>query len=981
MAKKQSIPIPSNETVETVETAEAVEIYQSEVRLQKYTSNPHYTFYLKTLKELAIPYRCLEFKCKRDGMPSTGMYMVPDKDGNIRFYTPSITGEIESYVTDAVNAKVQDWYLTRFATPKKLQDGSEARYMPVPKGGTRLLITPNVIEAYRDKTVIDTLYLIEGFKKALSLYSHSGNYVIGMNGLTGFKEPAKDKIRVELREILIDCKVKRVVIMDDSDLFDLSEGKDNPETYRPNNFYRAAIQAKTLIEPFSDVVLVHPNPCKTEKLGFDDLLLKHRIDKFNEPDLFLQQPKPDLGHESVFRDLEKTISTDEGMFFSILRLSAVVDHKIRAYFHLDDVNSFYNYHIDKLKPKGKFNFYSYCWKVREDGALEEVKEDETFGYKVKNGSIYRAAGAKDKDGDVLISNFTIKILFHIKGDENVRVCEIINSLNQRAIIEVCAEDIASNQRFRSLCVNQGEYMFYGGQDDLMKIIGMTMKHERQATVFSNLGYQPGSGVWAFSNGVATVDGWKPCDEFGITEHNENIYYFPAFSKFNAHKSERFADERKYIHIEPEKKTTFEQWKQQFCKVYGSNGEITVCYYLACLFSDIVFNHPSGIGFPLLFASGKPKTGKSTIFISLLKLFGEGLNGESLTSNSTFKFLFTQLAKNRNGLVFFDEYSNDDRRVFDFLKNVFDRRPYGTKQYSNDTKTRIVPVLASAIVAGEVMPTGNHALFTRTISMMFNRTADQRTDTEKEDFRLLTLMEANGLTSITVSILKHRHLIENKFNHTFDTTRHELDKEFKGLPVDGRMIQSAAWVLSVVRILIDEKVIEYGIEWTDLIDIWVKILVAQNQQIQTNTDIAKFWEIVEQLHRNGIISEDGGDYKFESDMLVLRLSRVVLPYAKKALELHYSKVLDKSSLKNYLENEPYYLAMVTADGRPKATRFSGSQSPVEGLWFDYDKLTEMYGICLTKQTWPTNEPGNPATATPAPQPGQKQEDGKQNDLPF
>lgn len=970
-ARKKNKPIDTDQLPEEIQVIDAMTD-----RLEKYLSDRSKSFFIDTLKELAIPYPLVEFQCQRDKKPSSGYYMCPDKDGNIRFYTPDASGNIEVYSTEGANVKVHEWYLTRFQFPTTAKDGSLAKYMPVTGGGTRLLITPKIVENYKAKKQIETLYMVEGFKKAHAMAFHGNLPVIGMNGLSGFKEPDKDKIRVELKEIIMVCQVKKVVIVYDSDLFDISSSKDKAETVRPNLFFSAALAAKKYIENLCDVVLVHPKP-GDKKLGFDDLLLEKRETEFTTSDLFRKTIKPDKGHQSVFDDFEKTLADNSGSMFSMIHLSASRDYKIREYFHLKDVNDFYNYHIDILREKGKFQFYTFKYKINESGVPEEIKETEDFGYITKNGFVYKRSNNPEKE-DTLISNFTWEILFHIKGDESTRVIKLKNNENETATIEANGDDLNSPQRFSAICINSGRFMFYGGKDDLLKMTGILLRHERSAVVFSFLGYQPYYDVFAFSNGIATIDGWKPCNDDGIVEHNDQYFYFPAFSKFNEDKKERFADERKYIHIPGSKNYTFEQWKERFVKCYGDNGEVTVCFYLASLFSDIIFNHKSGIRFPLLFASGKPRTGKSTIMISLLYLFGEGLIGESLTSNSTFKFLFTQLAKVRNGLVFFDEFKGDIPKIYDFLKNIFDRRPYGTKQYSNDTKTRITPVLSAVCCCGETLPTGNHAFFTRTISMMFNRSIDQRTNEEKENLRLLSSMESNGLTNITVYITKHRAIIEKNFDLLIDSVESELERASDGVQIDGRIKKSAIGILTVVKIMIDEKVIDYGTPWPKLLQIWVRVLSAQTQQIQTNTDAAKFWEVIEMLVREGKISQEAGDFKIEDDYLILRLNRLVLPYQKKAYELHFDKVLDKASLKNYLENEPYFVEMLTASGDHRQTRFNGSTSPIEGLWIDYEQLRRLFNCDLSSIRHSEWEP------LPTPKPEEKKPTepfDPQKDLPF
>lgn len=916
--------------------------------LEKYLQNPvKNAFYINTLKEIGITFQQLEFKCKREGIPTVGYYMIPDEKGNIRFYTPDIYGDIEFYSTDAKNSKIHDWYLTRFANPEENKNG--AKYMPVRGSNTRLLITPAVYESFHSKIEVDTLYLIEGFKKALSFWASSGLPIVGMNGLTGFKEPEKDRLRPELRDFITTCKVKKVVIIDDSDLFDLSTAKDKPETLRPNNFYRATLLAKSLFEPFCDVVLVHPTPNPEKKIGFDDLLLINRENEVSTDDLKLKKLKADKGPARVFKALQQSIIEGKTDLFKSLRLSSVSDYKIRQYFHLDDVMSFYSFYIDTLKERKRFKFYTQQYEIKPDGTLEEVKEEEKFGFIVKDNCI-----SKKKKGEIVpVSNFIIRVLFHIKGDDTKRVVELTNYLNQKAIVEFSSTDFNNPQKFNSICMDEGDFIFKGGKDELLDIASLLFKHEKPAICFPRLGYQPRYKVFAFANGIVTPEGWRQCDEYGIVDYNDTFFYFPAYSKFNTNKDDNFEEERKYSHFQTSKNFTFNAWKKQFSKVYGNNGEIAAAFYLAALFSDIVFTHKaSGIGFPLLWSAGKPKTGKSTICSSLLNLFGEGIGGDSLSGSSTIKYKNARFSQICNALIHLDEYQANDKRTQDFLKNIYDRMGYGTKTFTNDSKTRMNPILSAALISGEVLPTDNHALFTRSLLMIFNKTEDQRTDEEREEFRVLSRMEENGLTGITVEILMHRSLIETHFDEAYKQTIEAINTRLKANLIDGRMKKNAAAILAVSKVLIDNTEIDFSITFDELISIWCDNLKMQDRQIKSNTDTAKFWDIVETLYRNRDISEETGDFLLKNGFLIVRLNRLVPAYTKEAYIQRMTKVMDKASIKNYLENEPYYCDIRERSGAAKKIRFKDSNNPTEALWLNYSMIVEMFNIDLTRTDDPS-----------------------------
>jgi len=266
-----------------------------------------------------------------------------------------------------------------------------------------------------------------------------------------------------------------------------------------------------------------------------------------------------------------------------------------------------------------------------------------------------------------------------------------------------------------------------------------------------------------------------------------------------------------------------------------------------------------------------------------------------------------------------------------LKNLYDRIGYGRKAFSNDFRTINTPILNTALVSGEEIPTDNHALFTRAILLLFNK--DKFTPQERKDFLELRNMEEASLTHITIDFLRNRQLIADNYDDTFDTVFSDFYKLFKFKKFDDRMLKNAAWLVTVVKILMDHNKFDFGISYKDLVQIFAKNIERQNQYMAANTDVSKFWDIIEMLHARNEITEDNGDFRFVGDLIAIRLNRLHFPYALEARKLGYDKILDKSTLQNYLSNESSYVVNNDKNGAPRKIRFKGSV-PTRAMFFDY-----------------------------------------------
>ena len=182
---------------------------------------------------------------------------------------------------------------------------------------------------------------------------------------------------------------------------------------------------------------------------------------------------------------------------------------------------------------------------------------------------------------------------------------------------------------------------YGKTEEAMRVSKMG---------WNNMG---DTGFYAFCNGIVYEGKWKPIDEYGIIRlDNENIY-LPAMSKF--HKNDKFGynNERRFLH-EPKRNVSPREYFTLLSELYGDNGIVAICFYLATLFKDIITD--STRSFPILNIYGKKGTGKTEFAISLISLFQRYPEVSNLDSTSYYA-MGDKCAEVCNMIVHFDEYKN------------------------------------------------------------------------------------------------------------------------------------------------------------------------------------------------------------------------------------------------------------------------------------------------------------------------------------
>lgn len=163
---------------------------------------------------------------------------------------------------------------------RKTKDDKTIKY-DNPKGAKTLpWISPNIIEAYRTKTPVNTIIITEGYIKAISGYLN-GLHIFGLAGIQNVKDKDTATLHPDILAVITELKVENVVLLYDGDctsisLTALTEGKDLYQ--RPAGFFTSARNLCELLKDYRkndefDVYFAHVNSTELEgdPKGLDDL--------------------------------------------------------------------------------------------------------------------------------------------------------------------------------------------------------------------------------------------------------------------------------------------------------------------------------------------------------------------------------------------------------------------------------------------------------------------------------------------------------------------------------------------------------------------------------------------------------------------------------------------------------------------------------------------------------------------------------------
>lgn len=566
------------------------------------------------------------------------------------------------------------------------------------------------------------------------------------------------------------------------------------------------------------------------------------------------------------------------------------------------------------------------------------------------------------------SNFELKPLFHIRDDESPkRIFEITGTHNQKNIIEFTMEEMASPTKFRQKLIGVGNFLWMAHENELIKLYSYLLAHTETAQGVKQMGWQSSGSFYAFGNGIWKDDEFYKADEYGICHLPEENWYIPAASKIHKGKEDTYTKERGFIFNEYVR-VNMSDYLHQFCEVFGDNGKIGICYWIASLFRDIIVSHKSG--FPLLDLFGPKGTGKTQMAKALMAFFMPENEAPNL-KNATLPSMNAVLTFVSNALVHLDEYKNDiksDR--IEMLKGIYDgvgRTKMGGAAYD---KTITSSVKTGVILSGQEMPTADIALFQRCLFLTFPK--GTYNEDEKQRFQKLFDVNRQGLMTLSVDVLKYRKTFEMRYMESYNAVTKDLLEKLDNIEIETRIMTNWTIIVAAIHCLQDK--ISFPFAYEDILNIVAEMMLNQNRLSKTRNELSQFWTAVQYLFEEGKIF-DTADFKIKAvEKIESSTMSRIFPHPKRILYLNKNRIfqlyeiserqrgqnpLPSDSLRIYLQNAENYFGVVHSVSfnsyvnGVQEFRAGGAGNPkpvrkiLSALAFDYDALSMAYDINLER----------------------------------
>lgn len=597
---------------------------------------------------------------------------------------------------------------------------------------------------------------------------------------------------------------------------------------------------------------------------------------------------------------------------------------------------------------------------------EENDLNRKYGFYVDHGCYMSIT---EKGSVYEWSNFTMLPLFHIKDNVNPkRLYKIKNCMNCEEIVELKQEDLISISKFKQKVEGLGNYIWKATERELTKLKSYLYEKTETATEITQMGWQR-AGFYAFGNGVVFNGVFQETDENGIVRlKDKGNYYLPSNSKIYKADPKLFTFEKQFVHLNLSS-VTLTQFTDQLFKVYGDNGKVGFCFYLATLFRDVVTSTSANHWFPILNLFGPKGSGKSELGHTLLSLFTISYTAPNI-QNSTPSALNDTVAASANALAHIDEYKNDlDVKIIEFLKGLWDGTGRTRMNMDLDKKKETTAVDAGIILSGQEMPTADIALFTRIIFLQFPRS--EFSDKEKQNYKKLLDMRSLGLTHLTIELLKQRRHFEQAWSTAFKEAQTDVGNALGDAKGEDRIMNNWCVPLAALRVL---QSCIHNLSYDDMLRVIVDGIRKQNAECKTNGELGGFWNTVQYLVSDGELI-DGGDFfirflnHLKTDVadvcwterrpvLFLQKTRVFNLYRKEGRQTN-DKVLPTDALRYYLQNSTAYLGEKVArfdvykKGSPvyDTTKSAPNKPPTRvtsaqrAYCFAYDRLVQIFAISL------------------------------------
>lgn len=447
-----------------------------------------------------------------------------------------------------------------------------------------------------------------------------------------------------------------------------------------------------------------------------------------------------------------------------------------------------------------------------------------------------------------ISNFVMRPLLHIRGEDSLRTFRIINEFGEEAELQLSEKILCSLKDFKETIGKEGNFIFHGKPEQLERLKEFWYANFTTAYMTDGLGWQPQSKAFAYADGLFADGHFIPVGIGGEVKYNGRSYFLPAFASDEPKNKLLYSFLRKFKYSSGND-MTLREYASELAAVFGDGGKIGFAWLLACVFRDFI--HDSETFFPILNYFGVTRSGKSSLAVALISFFYLSKNFPKLSA-TTRPFMVSTLSTIHNAAVVFDEYTNMlPKEVIEILKGVFDGKVTAKMKL---TPQGLLPseqeVYSGLILLGQHKPTADDALFNRCLYIPYNRTVFS--PEEQARFERFRDRNAKGNSHLAMQVLQYYSHVRENFKAMYDTVRSEMRTRLGDTPLSGgdRMLKNWAIPLTVYRLL--EGMLDVPFSYKDMFDTFMRCFLVQNAEAKQTSETSEFWKALESLCMNGKI---------------------------------------------------------------------------------------------------------------------------------
>ncbi|MCO6499104.1 MAG: hypothetical protein J5I47_01860 [Vicingus serpentipes] len=259
----------------------------------------------------------------------------------------------------------ENYQIKRYKVPVIDPKTGQLKKYHLPKGaGSFPFLPPKLIEKYQKAEPIKNLFLTEGAIKAFKA-SINDIDIVGLTSITHYKDKTTGTIHGDIIDIITRCQVQNVFWLVDGDCLDISdkypEDKEIDLYKRPNIFFNSVRSVQKLLTDYDvNIYFAHviSDSVEGSPKGLDDLIYAKEQLAIQEVERHIAKgiiKKNDRAKEiervlnevriDIVSDLNK-VSTNNTYIHKIDVTHSF--NKLRAYYHLKNVNGFYEFHKDRI---------------------------------------------------------------------------------------------------------------------------------------------------------------------------------------------------------------------------------------------------------------------------------------------------------------------------------------------------------------------------------------------------------------------------------------------------------------------------------------------------------------------------------------------------------------------------------------------------------------------------------------------------------